>query len=32
MLAIAGVAGRLFLVARHGEKTSIEAFQTGARR
>ncbi|RWM02089.1 MAG: hypothetical protein EOR68_08255 [Mesorhizobium sp.] len=32
MLAIAGVAGGLFLVASHGEKKSIEAFQTGARR
>ncbi|RWM19656.1 MAG: hypothetical protein EOR72_00185 [Mesorhizobium sp.] len=32
MLAIAGVAGGLFLVARHGEQKSIEAFQTGARR
>ncbi|MER9829153.1 N-acetylmuramidase domain-containing protein [Mesorhizobium sp. M0134] len=32
MLAIAGVAGGLFLVARHGEKKGVEAFQTGARR
>lgn len=32
MLAIAGVAGGLFLVARHGEKKGVEAFQSGARR
>lgn len=32
MLAFAGVAGVLYLVASHGEKKSIEAFQTGARR
>lgn len=32
MMAIAGIAGGLFLVARHGERKSIEAFQTGARR
>ncbi|MCV3209591.1 N-acetylmuramidase domain-containing protein [Mesorhizobium sp. YC-39] len=32
MLAIAGVAGGLFLVARHGEKKGVEAFQSGERR
>ncbi|MER9662264.1 N-acetylmuramidase domain-containing protein [Mesorhizobium sp. M0195] len=32
MLAIAGVAGGLFLIARHGEKKGVEAFQSGARR
>ncbi|MER8478451.1 N-acetylmuramidase domain-containing protein [Mesorhizobium sp. M1163] len=32
MLAIASVAGGLFLVARHGEKKGVEAFQSGARR
>jgi hypothetical protein len=32
MLAIAAVAGGLFLVARHGEAKGVEAFQTGARR
>ncbi|MER8667618.1 N-acetylmuramidase domain-containing protein [Mesorhizobium sp. M1156] len=32
MLAIAGIAGGLFLVARHGEKKGVEAFQSGARR
>lgn len=32
MLAIAGVAGGLFLVARHGEAKGVEAFKTGARR
>lgn len=32
MLAIAVVAGGLFLVARHGEAKGVEAFKTGARR
>nr|WP_223217940.1 MULTISPECIES: peptidoglycan-binding protein [Mesorhizobium] len=32
MLAIAVVAGGLYLVARHGEAKGVEAFQTGARR
>ncbi|RVD64096.1 N-acetylmuramidase domain-containing protein [Mesorhizobium sp. M7A.F.Ca.ET.027.03.2.1] len=32
MLAIAAVAGGLFLVARHGEAKGVEAFKTGARR
>lgn len=32
MLAIAVVAGVLFLVARHGEAKGVEAFKTGARR
>ncbi|MCF6112012.1 N-acetylmuramidase domain-containing protein [Mesorhizobium muleiense] len=32
MLAIAGVAGGLFLIARHGEAKGVEAFKTGARR
>ncbi|MER8530098.1 hypothetical protein [Mesorhizobium sp. M0598] len=29
ILAIAAVAGGLFLVARHGEKKGVEAFKTG---
>lgn len=32
MLAIAAIAGGLFLVARHGEAKGVEAFQSGARR
>ncbi|CAH2399261.1 N-acetylmuramidase domain-containing protein [Mesorhizobium ventifaucium] len=32
MLAIAVVAGGLFLIARHGEAKGVEAFKTGARR
>ncbi|RWE09948.1 MAG: DUF3380 domain-containing protein [Mesorhizobium sp.] len=32
MLAIAVVAGGLFLLARHGEAKGVEAFKTGARR
>ncbi|WP_192183290.1 peptidoglycan-binding protein [Mesorhizobium amorphae] len=32
MLAIAGVAGGLFLVARHGAAKGVEAFQSGERR
>jgi hypothetical protein len=32
MLAIALIAGVLFLVARHGEAKGVEAFQSGARR
>lgn len=32
MLAIAGVAGGLFLVARHGAKKGVEAFREGERR
>lgn len=32
MLAIAVVAGALFLIARHGEAKGVEAFKTGARR
>jgi GH24 family phage-related lysozyme (muramidase)/peptidoglycan hydrolase-like protein with peptidoglycan-binding domain len=32
MLAIAGVAGGLFLVARHGANKGVEAYQNGERR
>ncbi|RWC28801.1 peptidoglycan-binding protein [Mesorhizobium sp.] len=32
MLAIAAVAGGLFLIARHGEAKGVEAFKRGARR
>ena len=32
LLAIAIIAGGLYLIARHGEKKGVEAFQTGARR
>lgn len=32
LLGVAGVAGGLFLVARHGEKKGVEAFQSGERR
>ncbi|RWC47948.1 MAG: hypothetical protein EOS55_13865 [Mesorhizobium sp.] len=32
MLAIAVIAGGLYLVARHGEAKGVEAFQSGARR
>ncbi|WP_181171853.1 N-acetylmuramidase domain-containing protein [Mesorhizobium sp. B2-5-11] len=32
LAGVAGIAGALVLVARHGEQKGVEAFQTGARR